>query len=138
MSTDLKLQKRLFLADDDPNWTKAMLGLFKLRGYAETRACNDAQHVITEALAFNPDVLLIDLRWDKAIKGDPQPVQGPEILKEIKRRNLFPNCYVAALTQELKSPDVAVLQSWDNKFPILLKSLPVDDLIARLKEAKAL
>lgn len=136
--TELKLQKRVFLADDDPNWTKAMQGLLRLRGYTETRACNDAQRVIEEASAFRPDVLLVDLRWDKSTKGEPQPMQGPEILKEIKRRNLFPDCYVAALTQELKGPDVDALKTWDDRFPILLKSLPVDDLIVRLREAKAL
>ena len=138
MSNELKIKKRIFFADDEKAWTDVMTALFALRGYTQTIACNDATKVIQEAQNYQPDILLVDLRWDKGSSGDPQILQGDHILNEIKNRKLFPTAFVIALTQELSTTDKAVFDGKWEGFNLILKSSSSDQLIADLHNLGAL
>lgn len=97
MTDTQTLQKILYVDDDEILRTITRMGLERLGGYT-VEACNDGRVAVARALAFAPDLILLDVMM---------PVMdGPATLATLRREPALQSTAVIFITAKIQPNEV--------------------------------
>ena len=116
---------RILIVDDNRDAADSLRMLLEASGQ-EARCAYDGSNALEVAEAFHPEVVLLDI-------GMPL-MDGYQVVRELRNRNLAPRPKIAALTGWGQDSDKkkAVAAGFDHHFT---KPVAADELLAFLNEA---
>ena len=92
------LRKRILVVDDDPKITRGIRSVLELTGEYDVREVNHASHAMAAAKAFQPDLILLDVKMPE--------IEGGELASEFRSVPEFREVPIVFLTALVTQKEV--------------------------------
>jgi DNA-binding response OmpR family regulator len=130
------MKTRIFVIDDEPDFTHMLRRSLELQGYYEVGEENDPSAAVSAARAFGPDLIVLDVMMPD--------LDGSELAEQLRADRQLRDVPVLFLTALVTGSDATrggACKSGGNTF--LPKSIPpgrlircIEDTLRRAKEAR--
>jgi len=123
------MKKRIFVIDDEPDFTTLLRLSLETQGYYHVGEENEASKALPSARMFDPDLIVLDIMMPDA--------DGSELASHIRRDPVLcnvPILFMTALVSDNEAPR-GVCNSGGHTF--LPKNTPLDMLIEHIEEKLA-
>jgi CheY-like chemotaxis protein len=120
------MKKRIFVIDDEPDFTTLLRLSLEAQGYYHVGEENDASQAVPSARVFDPDLIVLDIMMPE--------VDGSEVASHIRRDPALrevPILFLTALVSDGDAPQ-GMCSSGGNTF--LPKSIAIDRLMECIEE----
>lgn len=110
-------KKRILIVDDEPGITNLLRLNLEKSGHYIVRAENDAERVLSAAIEFKPDLLMLDVMMPG--------MSGGELAGKLRNTNAFKKLPIVFLTAAVKQHEVDARDGVIGGFPYIAKPLNV-------------
>ena len=110
-------KKRILIVDDEPGITNLLRLNLEKSGHYIVRAENDAERVLSAAIEFKPDLLMLDVMMPG--------MSGGELAGKLRNTNAFRKLPIVFLTAAVKQHEVDARDGVIGGFPYIAKPLNV-------------
>ena len=114
-------KKRILIVDDEPGITNLLRLNLEKSGHYIVRAENDAERVLSAAIEFKPDLLMLDVMMPG--------MSGGELAGKLRNTNAFKKLPIVFLTAAVKQHEVDARDGVIGGFPYIAKPLNVKGVI---------
>ena len=108
-------KKRILIVDDEPGITNLLRLNLEKSGHYIVRAENDAERVLSAAIEFKPDLLMLDVMMPG--------MSGGELAGKLRNTNAFRKLPIVFLTAAVKQHEVDARDGVIGGFPYIAKPL---------------
>lgn len=110
-------KKRILIVDDEPGITNLLRLNLEKSGQYIVRAENDAERVVSAAIEFKPDLMMLDVMMPG--------MSGGELAGKLRSTNAFKKLPIVFLTAAVKQHEVDARDGIIGGFPYIAKPLNV-------------
>ena len=114
-------KKRILIVDDEPGITQLLRLNLEKTGHYTVRAENDADKVLSTAIEFKPDLLMLDVMMPG--------MSGGEVAGRLRNTRAFKTLPIIFLTAAVKQHEVDARDGVIGGFPYIAKPLNVKGVI---------
>jgi DNA-binding response OmpR family regulator len=114
-------KKRILIVDDEPGITQLLRLNLEKTGHYTVRAENDADKVMSAAVEFKPDLLMLDVMMPG--------MSGGELAGKLRNTRAFKTLPIVFLTAAVKQHEVDARDGVIGGFPYIAKPLNVKGVI---------
>lgn len=114
-------KKRILIVDDEPGITQLLRLNLEKTGHYTVRAENDAEKVLSAAIEFKPDILMLDVMMPG--------MSGGEVAGKLRNTRAFKTLPIVFLTAAVKQHEVDARDGVIGGFPYIAKPLNVKAVI---------
>ena len=114
-------KKRILIVDDEPGITQLLRLNLEKTGHYTVRAENDAEKVLSAAIEFKPDILMLDVMMPG--------MSGGEVAGKLRNTRAFKTLPIVFLTAAVKQHEVDARDGVIGGFPYIAKPLNVNGVI---------
>ena len=114
-------KKRILIVDDEPGITQLLRLNLEKTGHYTVRAENDADKVLSTAIEFKPDLLMLDVMMPG--------MSGGEVAGKLRNTRAFKKLPIVFLTAAVKQHEVDARDGVIGGFPYIAKPLNVKGVI---------
>lgn len=114
-------KKRILIVDDEPGITQLLRLNLEKTGNFTVRAENDADKVLSAAIEFKPDLLMLDVMMPGK--------SGGEVAGQLRNTRAFKSLPIVFLTAAVKQNEVDARDGVIGGFPYIAKPLNVKGVI---------
>ena len=110
-------KKRILIVDDEPGITNLLRLNLEKSGHYTVRTENDAERVLSAAVEFKPDLMMLDVMMPG--------MSGGELAGKLRNTNAFKKLPIVFLTAAVKQHEVDARDGVIGGFPYIAKPLNV-------------
>ncbi len=114
-------KKRILIVDDEPGITQLLRLNLEKTGHYTVRAENDSEKVLSAAIEFKPDLLMLDVMMPG--------MSGGEVAGKLRNTRAFKTLPIVFLTAAVKQHEVDARDGVIGGFPYIAKPLNVKGVI---------